>query len=47
MNSNGGSLNIPVLIGGAAINRHFGRRILKTEDGDILCAGCLLLQGCL
>jgi 5-methyltetrahydrofolate--homocysteine methyltransferase len=26
-------LNIPVLIGGAAINRKFGRRILITEDG--------------
>jgi 5-methyltetrahydrofolate--homocysteine methyltransferase len=26
-------LNIPVLIGGAAINRKFGRRILQTEDG--------------
>ncbi|MEN9564489.1 MAG: hypothetical protein RIR73_2733 [Chloroflexota bacterium] len=26
-------LNIPVLIGGAAINRRFGRRILQTEDG--------------
>lgn len=24
---------IPVMIGGAAINRRFGRRILKTEDG--------------
>jgi len=27
-------LNIPVLIGGAAINRRFGRRILQTEDGE-------------
>jgi len=27
-------LNIPVLIGGAAINRRFGRRILFTEGGD-------------
>jgi 5-methyltetrahydrofolate--homocysteine methyltransferase len=27
-------LNIPVLIGGAAINRKFGRRILITEVGD-------------
>jgi 5-methyltetrahydrofolate--homocysteine methyltransferase len=27
-------LKIPVLIGGAAINRRFGRRILKTEAGD-------------
>jgi 5-methyltetrahydrofolate--homocysteine methyltransferase len=25
---------IPVLIGGAAINRRFGRRILQTEDGE-------------
>ncbi len=28
-------LNFPVLIGGAAINRRFGRRILKTEDGEV------------
>ncbi len=27
-------LRIPVLIGGAAINRRFGRRILLTESGD-------------
>ncbi len=27
-------LNIPVLIGGAAINRRFGRRILFTEEGE-------------
>ncbi|MFL7869475.1 MAG: cobalamin-dependent protein, partial [Anaerolineales bacterium] len=27
-------LEIPVLIGGAAINRRFGRRILQTEDGE-------------
>lgn len=26
--------NIPILIGGAAINRRFGRRILQTEDGS-------------
>jgi len=32
-------LNIPVLIGGAAINRKFGRRILQTEDGSIYQAG--------
>jgi methylmalonyl-CoA mutase cobalamin-binding domain/chain len=28
-------LKFPVLVGGAAINRRFGRRILFTEDGDI------------
>jgi 5-methyltetrahydrofolate--homocysteine methyltransferase len=28
-------LNFPVLIGGAAINKRFGRRILQTEDGSI------------
>jgi 5-methyltetrahydrofolate--homocysteine methyltransferase len=27
-------LNIPILVGGAAINRRFGRRILFTEDGS-------------
>lgn len=27
-------LKFPVLIGGAAINRNFGRRILQTEDGS-------------
>jgi 5-methyltetrahydrofolate--homocysteine methyltransferase len=27
-------LKIPVLVGGAAINRRFGRRILFTEDGE-------------
>ena len=27
-------LKIPVLVGGAAINRRFGRRILQTESGD-------------
>jgi 5-methyltetrahydrofolate--homocysteine methyltransferase len=27
-------LKFPVLIGGAAINRRFGRRILQTENGD-------------
>jgi methylmalonyl-CoA mutase cobalamin-binding domain/chain len=32
-------LNIPVLIGGAAINRRFGRRILQTEDGETYQAG--------
>jgi len=28
-------LKFPVLVGGAAINRRFGRRILFTEDGDV------------
>ena len=28
------NLKFPVLVGGAAINRRFGRRILQTEDGD-------------
>ncbi len=28
-------LNFPVLIGGAAINQRFGRRILRTEDGTV------------
>jgi len=28
-------LSFPVLVGGAAINRRFGRRILFTEDGDV------------
>ena len=28
------NLKFPVLVGGAAINRRFGRRILFTEDGD-------------
>lgn len=32
-------LNIPVLIGGAAINRRFGRRILQTESGEHYPAG--------
>ncbi|HEY5729457.1 MAG TPA: methionine synthase [Anaerolineales bacterium] len=31
--------NIPVLVGGAAINRRFGRRILQTEDGEFYDAG--------
>ncbi len=30
---------IPVLIGGAAINRRFGRRILQTESGDFYDPG--------
>ncbi len=32
-------LNYPVLIGGAAINRRFGRRILQTEGGDLYQPG--------
>ena len=32
-------LNIPVLIGGAAINRRFGRRILLTEHGEVYVPG--------
>ncbi len=32
-------LSIPVLIGGAAINRKFGRRILKTDQDDYYQAG--------
>ncbi len=28
-------LRFPVLVGGAAINRRFGRRILQTESGDL------------
>ncbi len=32
-------LNFPVLIGGAAINRRFGRRILFTEDGEAYAPG--------
>ncbi|MBN8656640.1 MAG: methionine synthase [Anaerolineae bacterium] len=32
-------LNFPVLIGGAAINRRFGRRILQTEDGTTYESG--------
>ncbi|MCB0119928.1 MAG: DUF559 domain-containing protein, partial [Anaerolineales bacterium] len=32
-------LSFPVLIGGAAINRRFGRRILQTEDGSSYEAG--------
>lgn len=31
--------NIPVLIGGAAINRRFGRRILQTESGNFYDSG--------
>jgi 5-methyltetrahydrofolate--homocysteine methyltransferase len=30
---------IPVLVGGAAINRRFGRRILQTESGDFYDSG--------
>jgi 5-methyltetrahydrofolate--homocysteine methyltransferase len=32
-------IHLPVLIGGAAINLHFGRRILLTEAGDFYPAG--------
>src|SRR5690606_7520596 len=32
-------LNFPVLIGGAAINRRFGRRIYFTEDGEAYESG--------
>ena len=32
-------LKFPVLIGGAAINRRFGRRILQTESGDFYAPG--------
>lgn len=32
-------LNFPVLIGGAAINRRFGRRILLTESGEFYAGG--------
>jgi 5-methyltetrahydrofolate--homocysteine methyltransferase len=32
-------LKFPVLIGGAAINRRFGRRILQTESGDFYGPG--------
>ncbi len=32
-------LNFPVLIGGAAINRRFGRRILLTEAGEFYAPG--------
>ncbi len=33
------NLSFPVLIGGAAINRRFGRRILQTEGGDFYESG--------
>ena len=32
-------LKFPVLVGGAAINRRFGRRILQTESGDFYSPG--------
>jgi len=32
-------LKFPVLIGGAAINRRFGRRIIQTESGDLYASG--------
>jgi 5-methyltetrahydrofolate--homocysteine methyltransferase len=40
-------LKFPVLIGGAAINRRFGWRILYTEDGEPVRTGRFLLQRCL
>ncbi len=33
------NLEIPILVGGAAINRRFARRILKTESGDWFTPG--------
>ncbi len=33
------NLDIPVLVGGAAINQRFGRRILQTESGDFYSPG--------
>ena len=36
-------LHIPVLVGGAAINRRFGRRINQTDDAQIYDFGCVLL----
>jgi 5-methyltetrahydrofolate--homocysteine methyltransferase len=33
------NLKFPVLVGGAAINRRFGRRILQTESGDFYDPG--------
>jgi 5-methyltetrahydrofolate--homocysteine methyltransferase len=33
------NIHLPVLIGGAAINRKFGRRILQTESGDYYAGG--------
>jgi len=32
-------LKFPVLVGGAAINQRFGRRILQTEDGELYAPG--------
>ena len=32
-------LSLPVLIGGAAINRRFGRRILQTDNGELYRGG--------
>ena len=32
-------LKFPVLVGGAAINQRFGRRILQTEDGEFYAPG--------
>ena len=39
MNCSGADIKFPVLIGGAAINRRFGRRILQTEDGELYESG--------
>ena len=41
------SMNIPVLIGGAAINKKFGKRILKTEQNNFYKSGVFLLQRCI
>ena len=38
-------LHVPVLVGGAAINRAFGRRIAFLDDGRMYEPGRLLLQG--
>ncbi len=39
MNYIAADIRFPVLIGGAAINRRFGRRILQTESGDFYDPG--------
>jgi len=38
-------LSFPVLIGGAAINRRFGRRILLTEEGEFYAPGVFYCKG--